>query len=143
MPRLAPGERHRPQVKQTCGAVAFFCPNTTEWLAMPKGNHPFSGAGGSALRDRFAADLFAAQLGKCALCQSPIPPSLRGRRGKSSAVVDHIRPWRLRPDLARDQSNLWLVCYSCHATTCQQIEAAFGSDDDMIAEAKQRAAEQW
>ncbi|WP_369907870.1 HNH endonuclease signature motif containing protein [Thioclava sp. NG1] len=77
------------------------------------------------------------------MCSAPIPPTLRGRTGKRAAVVDHKRPWRLRPDLSFERSNLALVCARCHDRHCASIEAAYWPDADMIAEAKERFCQQW
>lgn len=104
--------------------------------------HPFAGRAGSAKRDAHAIALYAEQDGKCRMCSAPIPPSLRGRTGKRAAVVDHKRPWRLRPDLSFERNNLQIVCRACHAT-CESIEAAHWPDADLIAEAKERAGQAW
>ncbi|MEX5600713.1 HNH endonuclease [Pseudophaeobacter sp. C1-32P7] len=76
------------------------------------------------------------------MCASPVPATLRGRAGDRAAVVDHLRPWRLRPDLAFDLSNLQLICRSCHAT-CDSIEKNNWPDAELIAEAKGRAGQTW
>ena len=107
-----------------------------------KRNHPFSGRAGSARRDAFAAILYAQQGGKCRMCHSPIPASLRGRSGKRAAVVDHLRPWRMVPERAYDKANLQLICRGCHAT-CESIEASHPNDPDMIAAVKEREGETW
>lgn len=104
--------------------------------------HPFSGRKGSAARDRYAATLFVEQHGQCRMCAETISPTLRGRSDQRDAVVDHIRPWRLRPDLAHDAGNLQLICRRCHAR-CDGIEKRYWPDADKIANAKrqrQRAA---
>lgn len=105
--------------------------------------HPFSGRKGSAARDRFASSLYAQQDGKCRMCSQPIPASLRGKTGRRAAVVDHLRPWRLRPDLAHDLTNLALVCAGCHFTHCASIEAAHAGDAELIAQAKERVGQEW
>ncbi|MFV1807415.1 HNH endonuclease [Phaeobacter sp. Ax4a-4a] len=105
--------------------------------------HPFSGRKGSEARDRFATTLYAQQGGKCWMCCQPIPAGLRGKTGKRAAVVDHIRPWRLRPDLAFELTNLGLVCAGCHFTHCASIEAAHAGDAEMIAQAKERIGQEW
>ncbi|WP_373418417.1 HNH endonuclease [Sagittula sp. MA-2] len=76
------------------------------------------------------------------MCRAPLPAALRGKTGRRAPVVDHLRPWRLRPDLAHDLTNLQLICRACHAT-CESIEAAHWPDADMIAAAKARAGERW
>ncbi|MBO9398744.1 HNH endonuclease [Shimia sp. R9_2] len=45
-----------------------------------------------------------------------------GRRHKAAAVVDHIRPYDLRPDLELEPDNLWSVCRDCHDRECRRIE---------------------
>jgi len=63
--------------------------------------HPFQGRKGSAIRDRFAATLYAEQHGACAMCGTTINPTLRGTSDRRAAVVDHKQPHRLRPDLEK------------------------------------------
>lgn len=46
----------------------------------------------------------------------------KGRKHRFSAVVDHIRPYDLRPDLVYDPDNLWSVCRDCHDRECRRIE---------------------
>lgn len=104
--------------------------------------HPFAGRRGSAKRDVFALQLYAQQGGLCRMCAIALPPGLRGRSGQRSAVVDHLRPWRLRPDLSFEVSNLQLICRACHAT-CDSIERSNWPDADLIAEAKARSGQQW
>ena len=99
-------------------------------------SHPFAGRAGSAFRTRIAAKLYADQHGKCAMCGDTINPSLRGTKGSRAAVLDHIRPHRIRPDLSRDPANLHLVCKSCHDGTCASIEARHWPDADRIATEK-------
>ena len=65
-----------------------------------------------------------------------------GRAHSRSAVVDHIRPVALRPDLERDEANCRCVCRACHAT-CDSIEKQHSPDADLIAEAKARIGQQW
>lgn len=45
----------------------------------------------------------------------------QGRRRPDSAVVDHIEPVELSPDLKWDEGNLQSVCRTCHAV-CDSIE---------------------
>lgn len=104
--------------------------------------HPFAGRSGSAARDRYAVALFMSQDGKCRMCGAPIPASLRGKKGKRAAVVDHIRPWRMCPELAHALSNLQLICRGCHHV-CESIEDQIGNNPDLIAEAKARASQDW
>jgi 5-methylcytosine-specific restriction endonuclease McrA len=104
--------------------------------------HPFSGRKGSAQRDQFATTLYAQQDGCCRMCQKPIPASLRGRSGKRAAVIDHIIPWRMRPDLSYELSNLQLICRGCHPI-CESIEDQNWGNADLIREAKARAGQDW
>lgn len=97
--------------------------------------HPFAGRKGSAARDRYAATLYAEQAGLCRMCSQPVSPTLRGRSGERDAVVDHIRPWRLRPDLKYDPANMALVCRLCHAR-CDGIEKRCWPDAERIAAEK-------
>jgi 5-methylcytosine-specific restriction endonuclease McrA len=76
------------------------------------------------------------------MCQRPIPVDLKGKTEGRHAVLDHVRPWRLRPDLSLAPANLQLICRDCHAK-CETIEAAHWPNTDMIAEAKARASERW
>ena len=75
----------------------------------------------------------------CQMCGVRLMP---GRGRPDSAVVDHVRPISLRPDLEADVSNMRAICRACHAV-CLSIEAAMGADDDLIAEAKMRSSEDW
>ena len=98
--------------------------------------HPFSGSLGQRRRDAIMRDTFADQNGQCAMCQSPVDPTLRGKVDPRSAVLDHIRPHNLRPDLALDVGNLWMVCKACHDGPCASIEARLWPNADAIADAK-------
>lgn len=100
-------------------------------------NHPFAGRKGSALRDRFAATLYANQHGACRMCGITIDPTLRGTRDSRAAVVDHVRPWRLDPAGIYKTDNLQLICRRCHAT-CDGIEKRHWPDADRIAAEKRR-----
>ncbi|MBY6120248.1 HNH endonuclease [Mameliella alba] len=76
-----------------------------------------------------------AQRGLCRMCRIGLDPTLRGRSSSRSAVVDHLRPWRLRPDLVDDPANLQLICRGCHAK-CDAIEKRLWPDADAIAAEK-------
>ncbi|OWV64255.1 hypothetical protein CDZ97_10225 [Mameliella alba] len=69
------------------------------------------------------------------MCRIGLDPTLRGRSSSRSAVVDHLRPWRLRPDLVDDPANLQLICRGCHAK-CDAIEKRLWPDADAIAAEK-------
>lgn len=73
------------------------------------------------------------------MCPTIIPASCDGEH----CHVDHIIPYKLRPDLSYDIENMQLVCIPCHNQHCQSIEASHWPDAQMIAEAKARAGEQW
>ena len=98
--------------------------------------HPFAGAKGSRIRDRFAASLFVAQAGRCSMCGVATGPTLRGTRDKRAAVLDHVRPHKLRPDLQYDENNIALICARCHNGPCAAIEAKHWPDADRIATEK-------
>ena len=70
---------------------------------------------------------------RCCMCGTILKA---GRRGDRAAIVDHIRPLALRPDLGLDEGNLWSVCSGCHDRTCTSIEARHAGDADAIAAAK-------
>ena len=94
--------------------------------------HPFAGRKGAKQRDAFKAALYLSQEARCKMCGEPLGAELTGK----DCHVDHIRPWRLRPDLAYALDNLQLVCPACHNGTCAAIEDRFEGDADRIAEAK-------
>jgi len=105
-------------------------------MARKQDAHPFAGRKGSRIRDNFALSLYAKQAGRCKMCGVLVDPTLRGHGDKRSAVVDHIKPWRLMPSLKYEAHNLALVCRQCHAT-CDSIEKRLSPDADAIAAAKQ------
>ncbi|MEP2717311.1 HNH endonuclease signature motif containing protein [Pseudophaeobacter sp.] len=55
----------------------------------------------------------------CQMCGALLRP---GRRHKAAAVIDHKRPYDLRPDLVYDPANLWAICRDCHDRECRRIE---------------------
>lgn len=59
-----------------------------------------------------------------------------GRSSPYSAVVDHLQPAGLRPDLFFDEGNLQAVCKSCHDGPCSSIEARH-TDPETIKREKQ------
>lgn len=59
-----------------------------------------------------------------------------GRTDEASALVDHIKPAKLRPDLFHDMTNLQACCRQCHVTTCAEIEAKHWPDAELIDAAK-------
>jgi 5-methylcytosine-specific restriction endonuclease McrA len=97
--------------------------------------HPFAGRAGRARRDAFAIGLYVEQGGKCRMCGVSLQPSLRGKISARSAVVDHVRPWRLEPWLSYEQSNMQLICRACHAV-CDSIEKRMTPDAAAIERAK-------
>lgn len=97
--------------------------------------HFFATRRGRAFRDSILIrDLFT-----CQMCGVLVT---KGRSGDRSAVVDHLRPVSLRPDLERDPDNCRCVCRGCHAA-CDSIEKQHHPDADLIAEAKLRVGQQW
>ncbi|MCH2131958.1 MAG: HNH endonuclease, partial [Pirellulaceae bacterium] len=64
-----------------------------------------------------------------------------GKIKRYSAVVDHIRPHGLAPDLCLEPSNLWAVCKGCHDGPCQSIELKYAGDADAIAAAEGKVQE--
>ena len=70
---------------------------------------------------------------RCRMCAVIVTD---GRTGDRAAVIDHIRPRSLRPDLALDDGNCWCVCRGCHDGPCASIEARHPGDADAIAAAK-------
>lgn len=71
--------------------------------------------------------------GVCRMCGVQV---IRGRRDPRSAVIDHIKPRALCPDLAWDEANLQTTCKACHDGPCASIEARHGSDVEAIAREK-------
>lgn len=59
-----------------------------------------------------------------------------GRSDSAAALIDHMRPAKLRPDLFYAHDNLIAVCRQCHATTCDKIERKHWPDDEAIYQAK-------
>ncbi len=110
-----------------------------ERLEAREQRHPFAGRAGSRLRDGLAVELVARQGGRCRMCGCSVDVSLRGKSSPHAAVVDHLVPWRLRPDAARDLENLQLICRRCHAV-CDSIEGRLWPDAEAIAEAKRARA---
>lgn len=91
--------------------------------------HPFSTSKGRAFRNRILIrDLFT-----CQMCNVIVRD---GRKSARAAVVDHLRPVELRPDLAMDPDNCRTVCKRCHDTTCAHIEAKHAGNEEAIESAK-------
>ena len=59
-----------------------------------------------------------------------------GKHSPRAAVVDHLMPARLRPDLRLDEGNLRSICKACHDGPCAQIEAKHQGDAGAIRAAK-------
>ena len=45
-----------------------------------------------------------------------------GRAAKDAAVVDHVIPRLLAPELALEPDNLWAICKADHDSVCASIE---------------------
>jgi 5-methylcytosine-specific restriction endonuclease McrA len=84
---------------------------------------------------RFKAAIIRRDMGICQMCGAAL---VIGRKHHRSAVVDHIRPAVLRPDLFYDPENTRAVCKRCHDTDCQRIERRHAGDAEAIAQAKSR-----
>lgn len=52
---------------------------------------------------------------RCQMCRVDV-------RGKGKAMVDHIKRRRLHPELALEQSNLQVLCSTCHNSVKKRIE---------------------
>lgn len=89
--------------------------------------HWFSTSEGKAFRNA----IILRDRHQCKMCGVIVAA---GRRAMNSAVVDHIKPVALRPDLERDESNCRTVCKRCHAV-CNSIEARHkGNGEKIMAE---------
>lgn len=90
--------------------------------------HFFSTERGKRIRQRvLVRDMY--------LCQMCGTSTTTGRKASNSAVVDHVAPVALRPDLVDDMANLRCVCRRCHAA-CDSIEKRLSPDSDAIVAAK-------
>lgn len=69
---------------------------------------------------RLRLHILTRDLWTCQMCGVML---LEGRANSASAVVDHIKPAILCPDIAHDESNLRAVCKKCHDGPCASIEA--------------------
>lgn len=69
----------------------------------------------------------------CQMCGVAL---VTGRTSRLAAVVDHIIPAWLRPDLFFCEENTRAVCKKCHDGPCQAIEARHGDDADALKAAK-------
>lgn len=87
--------------------------------------HPFSTRRGKAFRDSILArDLFTCQM--CGVL------TRQGKRDARSAVVDHLLPIALAPELTFDPDNCRCVCARCHNGPCASIEKRAGDDVERI-----------
>ena len=57
---------------------------------------------------------------QCGMCRCLLT---EGKKDPRAAVVDHIIPAAMRPDLFYAPDNLWAVCKACHDGPCASIEA--------------------
>ncbi len=92
--------------------------------------HPFATRRGRSFR----LSILVRDAWTCQMCATVLTD---GRADPRSAVVDHVRPIDLRPDLTWDEANLRAVCRDCHAI-CDGIEKRLRPDADAIAKAKDR-----
>ena len=79
------------------------------------------------------ADILVRDLYRCQMCGTILT---QGRDDDRAALVDHIIPAKLCPELFYEPTNLQACCRLCHATTCADIEARYAGDADAIAAAK-------
>ena len=56
------------------------------------------------------------------ICQMCGVGLIAGKVKPTSAVVDHLQPVLMAPDLFFDGDNLWSVCKGCHDNECRSIE---------------------
>lgn len=90
--------------------------------------HPFSTTQGKAFRRAILLrDLFTCQMCGVLLRE--------GKRDARAAVVDHIAPIALKPDLTWDADNCRAVCRTCHAI-CDSIEKRAQGDLERITREK-------
>ena len=82
---------------------------------------------------RFLRTILKRDLWTCQMCNVLLT---KGRSHPRAAVVDHLMPARLRPDLFLSAENTRAVCKSCHDGTCQRIENKHGDDVEAIKAAK-------
>lgn len=95
----------------------------------PAKAHPFSTTRGRAFRKRILIrDLFTCQMCGVLLRE--------GKTDSRAAVVDHIKPIELCPDLTWDEGNCQATCAHCHNTACASIEVRHAGDAKTIAEKK-------
>lgn len=81
---------------------------------------------------RLRLTILTRDLWTCQMCGVML---IEGRASKASAVVDHLKPHTLRPELVYADTNLWSVCKGCHDGACASIE--FGCKDaDQIEQLK-------
>ncbi len=90
--------------------------------------HPFATRSGRAFRNR----ILLRDMWLCQMCGALLR---QGRSADNAAVVDHIRPIDLRPDLTWDEGNVRAICRDCHAV-CDGIEKRLRPDAEAIAKAK-------
>ena len=91
--------------------------------------HIFSSHNGRKARNAF----LARSDWQCAMCGALLT---KGRTHARSAVVDHIKPAALCPELEWVEANWWLVCKACHDGPCETIERQHAGNADAIAQAK-------
>ncbi|EBA18388.1 prophage LambdaSo, holin, putative [Roseobacter sp. SK209-2-6] len=82
---------------------------------------------------QFRLTILKRDLWACKMCGRAL---VTGRKPKASAVVDHLIPAHLRPDLFFEAENNRSVCKGCHDGPCQSIEAKHGRDEEAIKAAK-------
>jgi len=82
---------------------------------------------------RFREEILARDCWQCQMCGTLLR---KGRVAARSAMVDHLMPVALKPDLFFDAGNCRSVCRDCHETVCSIIEAKHAGDAEAIRQAK-------
>lgn len=91
--------------------------------------HIFATRRGRAFRN----SILLRDLWSCQMCGAML---IQGRKSPRAAVVDHLRPTELRPDLALDGGNCQATCKQCHDTVCKSLELRHWPNADAIRQAK-------
>lgn len=95
---------------------------------------PDRGPYGTARWQRLRQAVLTRDLFTCQMCGVILR---EGREDDRAAVVDHIQPVRLRPDLFYDPDNLWSVCRQCHDGAIRRAEDRHQNDAEATRAAKE------
>lgn len=97
---------------------------------------PGKGSGYSTARwQKLRAAILNRDLFTCQICGVILRD---GTTDDRAAVVDHIQPAKLRPDLFFSARNLWGVCRQCHDGVIRRAEDAHSGDAEAIRAAKEQ-----